>query len=161
MVIFLTSSSSLKTKFTCFFYCVFSVGGFTGLIRGRVITIFLWDFSNLLFIGIYIKIVLSLVASLPTNLVSLNSESVCRSCVSFDVLIKAATVLPLVGAVLPLGGDVIFYYCSWERYYRGYFRGYFRSGPKTRPKSCSGRPGCNFLVPLPVSCSTVPVFCID
>ena len=148
MVIFLTSSSSSKTEFTCFFYCVFGVGGFTGLIRGRVLTIFLWAFSNLLLIVISIKIVLALVASFPTNLVSLNSESVCRSCVSFGVLIKAAAVLPLVGAVLPLGGDVIFYYRSWERYYRGYFRGYFRSGPKTRHKSSGGRHGCIFLVPL-------------
>ena len=108
MVIFLTSSSSSKTEFTCFFYCVFGVGGFTGLIRGRVLTIFLCTFSNLLLIVIYIKIVLALVASFPTNLVSLNSESVCRTCVSFGVLKKAAAVLLLMGAVLPLGGDVIF-----------------------------------------------------
>ena len=94
------------------------VGGFTGLIRGRVLTIFLWAFYNFLLIVISINIVLALVSSFPTNLVSLNSESVCRSCVSFGVLKKAAAVLPLMGAVLPLGGDVIFYYCSWERYYR-------------------------------------------
>ena len=112
-------------------------------------------------IDISLKIVLALVGSFPTNLVSLNSESVCRSCVSFGVLKKAAAVLPLMGAVLPLGGDVIFYYCSWEwyyrsweryyrleQYYRGYFRGYFRSGPKTRHKSSGGRHGCIFLVPL-------------
>ena len=61
---------------------------------------------------------------------------------------KVAAVLPRTGA------DVIFYYRSWERYYRleqyyrGYFRGYFRSGPKTRHKSSGGRHGCNFLVPL-------------
>ena len=61
---------------------------------------------------------------------------------------KAAAVLPRTGA------DVIFYYRSWEwyyrleQYYRGYFRGYFRSGPKTRHKSSGGRHGCNFLVPL-------------
>ena len=42
--------------------------------------------SHLLIIGISIKIVLALVASFPTNLVSSNSESVCRSCVSFGVL---------------------------------------------------------------------------
>ena len=96
-------------EFTCIFYCIFGVGGFTGLIRGRVLTIFSWAFSNLLLIVISIKIVLALVASFPTNLVSLNSESICRSCVSFGVLIKAAAVLPLVGAVLPLGGDVIFF----------------------------------------------------
>ena len=47
---------------------------------------FFWDFSHLLLIGISIKIVLALVASFPTNLVSSNSESVCRSCVSFGVL---------------------------------------------------------------------------
>ena len=53
------------------------------------------------FIVISIKIVLALVASFPTNLVSLNSESVYRSCVSFGVLKKAAAVLPPMGAVLP------------------------------------------------------------
>ena len=102
-----------------------------------------------LLIVISIKIVLALVASFPTNLVSLNSESVCRSCVSFGVLKKAA-------AVLPLGGDVIFYYRYWERYYRGYFSGYFRSGPKTRLKSSGGRHGCIFLVPLASSSTATP-----
>ena len=82
----MTSLSSLKTEFACVFYDVFGVGGFTDLIRGRVLTFFLWDFSNLLFIDISFKIVLALVASFPTNLVSSNSESVCRSCVSFGVL---------------------------------------------------------------------------
>ena len=144
MVILMTSLSSSKTNFICFFYCIFGVGGFTGLIRRRVHIIFLWASSNLLLIDISFKIVLALVASFPTNLVSLNSESVCRSCVSFGVLKKAAAVLPLMGAVLPLGGDVIFEYHSWERYYRGYFHGYFRSGPKTRHKSSGGRHGCIF-----------------
>ena len=150
----MTSSSSSKTEFTCLFYCVFGVGGFTGLIRGRFLTIFLWDFSNFLRIIISTNIVLALVTSFLTNLVSLNSESACRSCVSFGVLIKAAAVLPRVGAVLPLGGDVFFYYRFWEQYYRleqyyrNYFRRYFRSGPKTRHKSSGGRHGCIFLVPL-------------
>ena len=56
---------------------VFSEEGFS---------IFLWAFSHLLLIDISFKIVLALVASFPTNLVSSNSESVCRSCVSFGVL---------------------------------------------------------------------------
>ena len=86
MVIFVTSSSTSKTDFICFFYRVFGVGGLTGLFQGRVLTIFSWDLSNLLLIDISIKIVLVLVASFPTNLVSLNSESVCRSCGSFGVL---------------------------------------------------------------------------
>ena len=73
-------------EFACVFYDVFGVGGFTGLIRGRVLTIFLWDFSHLLLIDISLKIVLALVASFPTNLVSLTSESVCKSCGSFGVL---------------------------------------------------------------------------
>ena len=73
-------------EFTCFFYCVFGVGGFTGLIRGRVLTIFLWAFSYLLLIVIYINIVLALVATFRTNLVSSNSESVCENCGSFGVL---------------------------------------------------------------------------
>ena len=82
----MTSLSSSKTEFTCVFYDVFGVEGLTGLIRGRVITIFLWAFSNLLIIGFSIKIVLALVASFPTNLVSSNSESVCKSYGSFGVL---------------------------------------------------------------------------
>ena len=114
----MTSLSSSKTEFTCVFYDVFDVGGFTGLFRGRVLTIFLWDFSHLLILDISINIVLAHVVSFPTNLVSLNSESVCRSCVSFGILKKVVEVLPPMGAVLPLGGDVIFYYRSWERYYR-------------------------------------------
>ena len=85
----MTSLSSSKTEFACVFYDVFGVGGFTGLIRGRVLTIFLWEFSHLLFIDISINIVLAHVVSFPTNLVSLNSESVCKSCVSFGVLKKA------------------------------------------------------------------------
>ena len=85
MVILMTSLSSSKTEFACV-YDVFDGGGFTGLIRGRVLTIFFWDFSHLLLIGISIKIVLALVASFPTNLVSSNSEFVCKSCGSFGVL---------------------------------------------------------------------------
>ena len=81
----MTSLSSSKTEFACVFYDVFGVGGFTGLIRGRVLT-FLWAFSILLLIDISFKIVLALVASFPTNLVSSNSESVCKSCGSFGVL---------------------------------------------------------------------------
>ena len=108
MVILMTSLSSSKTEFTCVFYNVFGVGGFTVLIRGRVLTFFLWAFSISLLIDISFNIVLALVARFPTNLVSLNLESVCRSCVSFDVLKKAAAALPPMGAVLPLGGDVIF-----------------------------------------------------
>ena len=86
MVILMTSLSSSKTEFACIFYDVFGVEGFTGLIRGRVLTIFLWAFSHLLLIDIYLKIVLALVVSFPTNLVSSNSESVCKSCGSFGVL---------------------------------------------------------------------------
>ena len=73
-------------EFACVFYDVFGVGGFTGLFSGRVLTIFSWDFSNLILIYIYIKIVLAHVVRFPTNLVSLNSESVCRRCGSFGVL---------------------------------------------------------------------------
>ena len=101
----MTSLSSSKTEFACVFYDVFGVGGFTGLIRGRVLTIFFWAFSHLLLIGISIKIVLALVASFPTNLVSSNLESVCRSCVSFGVLKRGCCgckfLVPLLGAVLP------------------------------------------------------------
>ena len=86
MVILTTSLSSSKTEFACVFYDVFGVGGFTDLIQGRVLTFFLWAFSHFLLIDISIKIVLSHVVSFPTNLVSLNSESVCKSCGSFGVL---------------------------------------------------------------------------
>ena len=86
MVILMTSLSSSKTEFTRIFYDVFDVGGFTGLFRGSVLTIFLWAFSHLLLIDISLKIVLALVSSFPTNLVSSNSESVCKSCGSFGVL---------------------------------------------------------------------------
>ena len=103
MVFLVTSSSSSNTEFTRIFYDVFDVGGFTGLFRGRLLTIFLWAFSNLLLIVISIKILLALVANFQTNLVSLNSEFVCRSCVSFGVLKKVVAVLPPMGAVLPLG----------------------------------------------------------
>ncbi len=82
----MTSLSSSKTKFAYIFYDVFGVGGFTGLIRGRVLTFFLWAFSHLLLIDISLKILLDLVSSFPTNLVSSNSESVCKSCGSFGVL---------------------------------------------------------------------------
>ena len=82
----MTSLSSSKTEFACVFYDVFGVGGFTSLIRGRVLTIFLWAFSILILIDISFKIVLALVASFPTNLVSSNSESVYKCCGSFGVL---------------------------------------------------------------------------
>ena len=81
----MTSLSSSKTEFTCVFYDVFDVGGFTGLIRGRVLTFLLWAFSNLLLIVISFRIVLALVASFPTNLISSNSELVCESCDYFDI----------------------------------------------------------------------------
>ena len=61
MVILMTSLSSSKTEFSCIFYDVFGVGSFTGLIRGRVLTILLWSFSHLLIIDISLKIVLALV----------------------------------------------------------------------------------------------------
>ena len=103
MVILMTSLSSSKTEFTCFFYCVFDVGGFIGPIRGRVLTFFFWDFSHLLLIDISIKIVLAHVIIFPTNLVSLNSESVCRSCGCFGKGCNGTTAAR---------ADVIFYYRS-------------------------------------------------
>ena len=119
----MTSLSSSKTEFACVFYDVFGVGGFTGLLRGRVLTIFFWAFSHLIIIGISIKIVLALVVSFPTNLVSLNSESVCKSCGCFGEGCSGTTATR---------ADVIFYYRSRavlprllsgstapEQYYRG------------------------------------------
>ena len=123
MVILMTSLSSSKTEFACVFYDVFGVGGFTGLIRGRVLTIFLWAFYHLLLIDISINIVLAHVVSFPTNLVSLNSESVCKSCGCFGKGCSGTTATR---------ADVIFYYRSravlprllsgstaLEQYYRG------------------------------------------
>ena len=103
MAILMTSLSSSKTEFACVFYDVFGVGGFTGLLRGRVLTIFLCVISNFLLIGISINIVLALVASFPTNLVSSNSESVCRSYGCFCKGCSGTTVAR---------ADVIFYYRS-------------------------------------------------
>ena len=94
MFILMTILSSSKTEFACVFYDVFGVGGFTGLIRGRVLTIFLCSFSHLLLIDISIKIVLAHVVSFPTNLVSLNLESVCRSCGYFGKGRSGTTVAP-------------------------------------------------------------------
>ena len=123
MVILMASLSSSKTEFTCVFYDVFGVGGFTGLIQWRVLTIFFWDFYHLLILDISIKIVLAHVISFPTNLVSLNSESVCKSCGCFG---KGCSGTNATRA------DVIFYYHSravlpWllsgstapKQYYRG------------------------------------------
>ena len=111
MVILMTSLSSSKTEFACVFYDVFSVGGFTGLIRRRVLTIFLCGFSHLIILDISIKIVLAHVVSFPTNLFSLNSESVCKSCVCFGKGCNGTTATR---------ADVIFttapeqyYRCSW------------------------------------------------
>ena len=84
MVILMTSSSSSKTEFACFFYRVFGVGGFTGLIWERVLTILFWVCSQFLFLDISIKIVLALVFSFPRNLVSSNSEFACKSCGHFN-----------------------------------------------------------------------------
>ena len=64
----MTSLSSSKTEFACVFYDVFDVGGFTGLIRRRVLTIFFWDFSHLLLIAISIKVVLAHVVSFSNKL---------------------------------------------------------------------------------------------
>ena len=116
MVILMTSLSSSKTEFACVFYDVFGVGGFTGLIRGRVLTIFLWDFSHLLLIDISIKIVLALVASFQTNLVSSNSESVCRSCVSFGVLKRLQRYYRELERIY-------FFTTAPEQYYRGSYSG--------------------------------------
>ena len=99
----MTSLSSSKTEFACVFYDVFGVGGFTGLIRGRVLTFFSWAFSHLLLIDISFKFVLALVASFPTNLVSSNSESVCKSCGCFGEGRSGTTATR---------ADVIFYYRS-------------------------------------------------
>ena len=103
MVILMTSLSSSKTEFACIFYDVFGIGGFTGLFRERVLTIFFWDFSHLLILDISINIVLVHVVSFPTNLVSLNSESVCKSCGCFG---KGCS------GIIATRADVIFYYRS-------------------------------------------------
>ena len=99
----MTSLSSSKTEFAYVFYDVFGVGSFTGLFRGRVLTIFFWAFSHLLILDISIKIVLALVTSFPTNLVSSNSESGCKSCGCFGKGCSGTTATR---------ADVIFYYRS-------------------------------------------------
>ena len=80
-------------------------------------------FPHLLILDISIKIVLSHVVSFPTNLVSLNSESVCKNCGCFGKGCSGTTATR---------ADVIFYYRSRavlplllsgstapEKYYRG------------------------------------------
>ena len=146
MVILLTSSCSSKTEFAYFFYCVFNVGGFTSLFRGRVLTIFSWDFSNLLLIDVYINIVLAHVFSFPTNLVSLNSESVCKSCGCFGKGCSGTTATR---------ADVNFYYRSRAVLPR-LLQWQYRSGPKSRIRSSGGRHGCNFLEPLASSSTASP-----
>ena len=86
MVILMKSLRSSKTEFACIFYDVFDVGGFTGLIQGRVLPIFFWVFSHLLLIDFSFNIMLALAASFPRNLVSSNSEPVCKSCGCFGVV---------------------------------------------------------------------------
>ena len=123
MVILMTSLSSSKTEFACVLYDVFGLGDFTSIIRGRVLTFFLWAFSHLLILDISINIVLAHVVSFPTNLVSLNSESVCKSFGCFGKGYNGTTATR---------ADVIFYYRSRavlprllsgstapEQYYRG------------------------------------------
>ena len=119
----MTSLSSSKTEFACVFYDVFGVGGFTGLIQGRVLTIFLWEFSHLLLIDISLNIVLALVISFPTNLVSLNSELVCERCGYFDIacFTQRGCTAPWRGAPLDR------YNRCLERLYRS------RIGPKVVP----------------------------
>ena len=90
-------------EFACVFYDVFGVGGFTSLIRGIVLTIFLWAFPHLLLIDISIKIVLAHVVTFPTNLVSLNLEPVCKSCGCFGKGCSGTTATR---------ADVNFYYRS-------------------------------------------------
>ena len=126
MVILMTSLSSSKMEFACVFYDVFGVGGFTGLIRGRVVTIFFWDFSHLLLIGISIKIVLALVASFPTNLVSSNSESVCKSCGSFGVLKRLQRYYRELERMK-------YFTTAPEQYYRGSYSGSTASDQKLVP----------------------------
>ena len=60
MVILMTSSSSSKTEFTCFFYDVFDVGGFAGSSRLEV--------SLLYFVGIPFAVLMLLVVLYPTSL---------------------------------------------------------------------------------------------
>ena len=95
MVIFMTSSSSSKTEFTCFFYDVFDVGGYAG--------------SSLLEVSLLLMLLIFLY---PTSLGLLNSELICRSYGSFGFLavvprperqyrLSPQAVVPLSKAVVP------------------------------------------------------------
>ena len=102
MVILMTRLSSSKTEFACVFYDVFGLEVLP-VLSERVLTIFLWDFSHLLILDISINIVLAHVVSFPTNLVLLNSESVCKSCGCFGKGCSGTTVTR---------AGVVFYYRS-------------------------------------------------
>ena len=78
-------------------------------------------FFHLLLIDISIKIVLSHVVSFPTNLVSLNSESVCKSCGCFGKGCSGTTATR---------ADVIFYYRSRAVLPLVAPKRYYRSGPR-------------------------------
>ena len=91
MVILITSLSSSKTEFVCVFYDVFGVGGFTGLIRWRVLTIFLWNFSHLIILDISINIVLAMSLAFQQTWFRWIRSQFAKV---VAVLVKAAAVLP-------------------------------------------------------------------
>ena len=74
MVILMTSLSSSKTEFACFFYDVFDVGGFAGSSRLEVSLLFLLGIPPL-----PSSVLMLLVILYPTSLSLLNSELICRS----------------------------------------------------------------------------------
>ena len=107
MVIFMTSSCSSKTEFTCIFYDVFDVGGFAGSSRLEVSLLYLLAYLPCLFLLYPVAVLMLLVVLFPTSLRLLNSELICRSYGSSGFLESGFCLVPAVvpraTAVVPLG----------------------------------------------------------
>ena len=79
MLIFMTSSSSSKTEFTCIFYDVFDVGGYAGSSLLEVSLLYILGIPPLPLLVITSRCWMLLIVSYPTSLSLLNSELICRS----------------------------------------------------------------------------------
>ena len=100
----MTSSSSSKTEFTCFFYDVLDVGGYAGSSRLEVSLLYLLAYLPSLFL--LVAVLMLLVVLFPTSLSLLNSELICRSYGSSGFLecgfFRVPAVVPWYPAVVPL-----------------------------------------------------------
>ena len=86
MVIFMTSSSSSKTEFTCIFYDVFDVGGYAGSSLLEVSLLYILGIPPPPLLFISRRCWMLLVVIYPTSLSLLNSDLICRSCGSLGFI---------------------------------------------------------------------------